>query len=94
MSKSSENRVCREADRRHVAVESKICGYAILSLVLGGLSLLFFVLTGIPAIVIGIISIVRIREGPKAAWATSCPSYMVDSCLRRNDKGGGSRLLQ
>ena len=45
-----------------MVVESKISGLAILSLVLGVLSLLFFVLTGIPAIVVGIISIFRISR--------------------------------
>ncbi len=41
---------------------SKISKLAVLSLVLGILSLFFFVLAGIPAIVIGILSILRIRR--------------------------------
>ncbi len=45
-------------------VESRISKLAILSLVLGICSLFFFVLAGIPAIVVGIISIVRVgRSG-------------------------------
>jgi len=43
-------------------VQSKVSKLAILSLVLGISSLFFFVLAGIPAIVIGIISILRIRR--------------------------------
>jgi len=42
--------------------KSKISKLAVLSLVLGILSLFFFVLSGIPAIVIGIMSILRIRS--------------------------------
>ncbi len=49
--------------RARMAVRSKTCGYAIASLVLGGLSLLFWVLTGIPAVVVGIVSIIRITRG-------------------------------
>ena len=44
------------------AVQSKISKLAILSLMLGIFSLFFFVLAGIPAIVIGIVSILRIRR--------------------------------
>ena len=43
-------------------IQSKISKLAILSLALGIFSLFFFVLTGIPAIVIGIMSILRIRH--------------------------------
>jgi len=46
-----------------MAVKPKICRYAILSLVLAILSLLFFVLTAIPAVVLGIVSLVRISYG-------------------------------
>ncbi|TKJ38886.1 MAG: hypothetical protein CEE38_04095 [Planctomycetes bacterium B3_Pla] len=52
----------REAQIKCEAGESRISKLAILSLVLGILSLLFFVLAGIPAIVIGIISVVRVRR--------------------------------
>jgi len=44
------------------SVHPEMSKLAILSLVLGILSLFFFVLAGIPAIVIGIISILRIRR--------------------------------
>ncbi|TKJ38887.1 MAG: hypothetical protein CEE38_04100 [Planctomycetes bacterium B3_Pla] len=64
MNKSTEeqDRDSAEAGSRYVPLESKISRLAILSLVLGILSLLFFVLAGIPAIVIGIVSVVRVRR--------------------------------
>ena len=43
--------------------EEKLSKLAVMSLVLGIFSLFFFVLAGIPAIVIGIVSILRIRRG-------------------------------
>ena len=55
---------CRHVLRENVSVNSRTSKLAVLSLVLGICSLVLFVLTGIPAIVIGIISIVRIgRSG-------------------------------
>jgi len=55
---------CRHVLRENVSVNSKSSKLAVLSLVLGFCSLFLFVLAGIPAIIIGIISIVRIgRSG-------------------------------
>ena len=55
---------CRHVLRENVSVNSRTSRLAILSLVLGICSLVLFVLAGIPAIVVGIISIVRIgRSG-------------------------------
>ncbi|KPK42577.1 MAG: hypothetical protein AMJ65_07450 [Phycisphaerae bacterium SG8_4] len=55
---------CRHVLRDNVCVNAKTSKLAIISLALGILSVLLFVLAGIPAIVVGIISIVRIgRSG-------------------------------
>jgi len=64
MSKSSENhdQVYHEVTVRDGPLQSKVSKLAILSLVLGIFSLFFFVLAGIPAIVIGILSTLRIRR--------------------------------
>jgi len=53
---------CYERGLLSEAVQSKISKLAILTLILGILSLFFFVLAGIPAIVIGIVSTLRIRR--------------------------------
>lgn len=62
MQESEEIKTSHESGFRgpKMAVKPRICGYSILSLVLGILSLPFFVLTAMPAVVIGIISIARI----------------------------------
>jgi len=54
---------CYEEGLLGEPIQPKISKLAVLSLVLGVFSLFFFVPAGIPAIVIGIVSIIRIRRG-------------------------------
>jgi len=49
-------------DEQHTKLKAKTSKLAILSLVLGILSLFFFILAGIPAIIIGIVSLLKIRR--------------------------------
>jgi len=58
-----QGRYCYEEGFPNEPLQTKVSKLAILSLVLGICSLFFFVLAGIPAIVIGILSIIRIRRG-------------------------------
>jgi len=55
-------RSCRHVLRDNMTVKSRISRLAVLSLVLGVSSSVLFVLTGLPAIIIGVVSIVRIRR--------------------------------
>ncbi|UCF16528.1 MAG: DUF4190 domain-containing protein [Phycisphaerales bacterium] len=59
-SEEKQDRNLHETALKDKREESRISKLAILSLVLGILSLLFFVLAGIPAVVVGIIGMVRI----------------------------------
>ena len=54
--------VSNKVETQHINSEPKTSKLAILSLVIGTSSLFFFVFTGIPAIIIGIISHIRIRN--------------------------------
>ncbi len=64
MNKSEEkhNRIPKNTERNDTLIKSRISKLAIISLVLGISSLFLFILTGIPAIVIGIISHIKIRH--------------------------------
>ena len=64
MDKAEERQAAnlRDAESQHVLVSARTSRLAILSLVLGILSLFFFVLAGIPAIIVGIISLLKIKR--------------------------------